>query len=48
MTDRIEAWLKEKESLEALAEKMDETTLVEAMTSLIQEAESILDNLNKN
>lgn len=48
MTDRIQSWLKEKAALEAIAEKMDPVELLESMTALIQEAESILDSLTKN
>jgi len=48
MTDRIQSWLKEKESLEAIADKMNQDELMEQMTSLIQEAHAILDALTKN
>lgn len=48
MTDRIQAWLKEKEALKALKESMDPVEYSEAQDKLLLEADSIFDALTKN
>jgi hypothetical protein len=38
----VQAWVKEKQSLEALAETMSQTELIEGLVTLVQQAEILL------